>query len=266
MTTETKNTNEFVYGNIGNCGFSNSLFGLCYHVDQKTVVCNGIEYAKYYFDHQKTKCLGMIVNRVMPEARNFEGELSLANEVPYDGEKIKVTAIADYAFSGTMYKRVLFGSNLKYVGDHAFAYTRELNSFYSCFSRVTRIGKFAFESSNISQCCIYGVVDIGDYAFYNCECLNKVYENTSVLFDWEHVFFNVKHIGKSAFCNTRFDDLTFKYNGEKPEIHSKAFSGELVTRVKIQDDNEGTITVKVYKKKKRLLGAKDVLYMLEECC
>ncbi len=146
-------------------------------------------------------------------------EINIPDVINVDGENIKVTIIADYAFANNnRIKSISIGNNVTTIGSSAFRNCFYLTSifisnsvtsignyaFYDCAnlksitfgenSQLKTIGEYAFSSWSSSLTSITipnSVISIGNYAFYRCTNLESITfgENSQLQTVGEHAFY-----------------------------------------------------------------------------
>ena len=158
-------------------------------------------------------------------------------------KKDDLFGIADYAFctitdriitGPEKLKTVEFPSTLKYVGNYAFAASKELSRLGSSASgaNLKKIGDSAFrECSALSRLVLNeGLEEIGGYAFYGCILLdNSSFDGGSGI-----IPSTVTSIGTYAFRNTKLwrtpDDNGIVYAGNWAVGYSGNVSGDISLR------------------------------------
>lgn len=80
-----------------------------------------------------------------------------------------VTALAPYSFSGYNTSDIVFGAQLRTIGDYAFAYAGNFNTVSSWEEGTVSIGAYAFaQCTNLNVTLPASVSSFGSYAFTKC--------------------------------------------------------------------------------------------------
>lgn len=119
-------------------------------------------------------------------------KLVIPGTIPFEGNNIPVTEIADYAFEDSTLKSVKIGENVVRIGEGAFAFCPSLK-------------KAAFP---------LGCKEIGDAAFFMCNSLADIDIGSAT---------GITYIGEGAFAGTALDD--FLVPDKTEEIGASAFAG-----------------------------------------
>ena len=99
--------------------------------------------------------------------------------------KLNGTSVARGAFAGNAYIESISGDNVTEIEPYAFTDCVNLKTFN--FPNLKKIGEWAFAGTGLEELEIEDGVEIGDYAFYNCDLLATVTIGDNVI------------IGSSAF-------------------------------------------------------------------
>ena len=144
----------------------------------------------------------------------YQGHVTLPEEVTYMNRTRKVTSIGDYAFTScSKLTSVTIGNSVTSIGDYAFTSCSKLTSV-TIPNSVTSIGNGAFQyCSGLTSIEIpNSVTSIGESAFYGCYGLSSVTIGNSVTSIGNDAFYNCSKLTSvhitdiAAWCKISFSD------------------------------------------------------------
>ena len=140
-----------------------------------------------------------------PTGGAYKGYIGIPAQVELDGKTYDVIGIADYAFSSqNELKSVFWFHQMQYIGENAFAYSRNLTMVAGSCS-ASQIKPYTFAGCEaLSSCNLVDeeLEEIGQYAFYGCQKLEYVAINSE----------KIRTIGNYAFYDCRkFEGLVSSY-------------------------------------------------------
>lgn len=177
---------------IGNTAFAGT--GITAVIIPASVTTLGEDVFAYCEDLTTVVFLGELTS--IP-AGTFRGCTSLVDvQIPES-----VTEIGASAFEGTALTSLTVGSNVRTIGESAFASCGYLtNVTFAAGSRLTAIGDYAFSGAQMSALTLPDSVEsLGAYAFYGCTQLRSAYISASLEEMGDYAFAGCGLLGEVVF-------------------------------------------------------------------
>ncbi len=121
-----------------------------------------------------------------------------------------VTEVGDYAFAAcTSLAQIEFGK-LTAVGDYAF-YGTKIDILPEFDSSLNKIGSYAFAMTKISELTVQDGTQIGEYAFAECDNLEKIIIGDDVKIGDYAFYTNIFSIDNREISSVKIGDVTYYY-------------------------------------------------------